>query len=94
MDTIDLDLKKNLDHLQRETENAYKAARNKSHEWFSAADEQQEHSFEMQIILLTDNSLPNNKYNKNIHIDNSALSCVDMDTRIALNNCYYKIFLN
>jgi len=73
-----------LDMLRKETENAYKAARNKSHEWFSAADEQLEQSFEKQIILLTDNALPDNRYNKNIHIDNSALSGVDMDTRIAL----------
>jgi len=84
MDTSDIDLKKKLGMLQKETENAYKAARNKSHEWFSAADEQLEQSFEKQIILLTDNALPNNRYNKNIHIDNSALSGVDMDTRIAL----------
>ncbi|HWW40336.1 sensor histidine kinase [Pedobacter sp.] len=84
MDTSDVDLKRKLDMLQKETENAYKAARNKSHEWFSAADEQLEQSFEKQIILLTDNALPDNRYNKNIHIDNSALSGVDMDTRIAL----------
>ncbi|MNJ87318.1 Sensor histidine kinase ComP [compost metagenome] len=84
MDTSDIDLKRKLDMLQKETEKAYKVARNKSHEWFSAADEQQEQSFEKQIILLTDNSLPNSRYNKNIHIDNSALSGIDMDTRIAL----------
>ncbi|PTS91790.1 hypothetical protein DBR11_28380 [Pedobacter sp. HMWF019] len=84
MDTSDIELKKKLDVLQKETENAYKAARNKSHEWFSAADEQLEQSFEKQIILLTDNALPDNRYNKNIHIDNSALSGVDVDTRIAL----------
>ncbi|MFA4870794.1 MAG: ATP-binding protein [Pedobacter sp.] len=84
MDTKDIDLKRKLNMLQKETENAYKAARNKSHEWFSAADEQQEQSFEKQIILLTDNSLPDSRYNKNIHIDNSALSGVEMDTRIAL----------
>ncbi len=84
MDTSDIDLKRKLDVLQKETENAYKAARNTSHEWFSAADEQLEQSFEKQIILLTDNALPDNRYNKNIHIDNTALSGVGMDTRIAL----------
>lgn len=84
MDTNDIDLKKTLTMLHTEMGNAYKAARNKSHEWFSAADEQQEQSFEKQIILLTDNSLPNSRYGKNIHIDNSALSGVAMDTRIAL----------
>jgi len=70
--------------LQHETENAYKAARNKSHEWFNAGDEQQEESFEKQIKLLTDSSLPDSRYDKTIHIDNSALKCVDMDTRIAI----------
>lgn len=84
MDTSDIDLKKKLKMLQKEVENAYKAARNKSHEWFSAADEQQEQSFEKQIILLTDNALPDSRYNKNIHIDNNSLSSVDLDTRIAL----------
>lgn len=84
MDTSDIDLKKKLDLLHKEMGNAYKAAGTKSHEWFSAADEEQEHSFEKQIILLTDSSLPNSRYNKNIHIDNSALSGVGMDVRIAL----------
>nr|WP_121272878.1 ATP-binding protein [Pedobacter schmidteae] len=84
MDTSDIDLKRKLDMLQKEVENAYKAARNKSHEWFSAAEDQQEQSFEKQIILLTDNSLPDSRYIKNIHIDNNALSDVDMDIRIAL----------
>jgi signal transduction histidine kinase len=84
MDTNDIALKNKLSMLQHETENAYKAARNKSHEWFSAGDEQQEESFEKQIKLLTDSSLPDSRYNKTIHIDNSALKSVDMDTRIAL----------
>ncbi|WP_214229610.1 ATP-binding protein [Pedobacter sp. B4-66] len=84
MDTNDITLKNKLSGLQRDTENAYVAARNKSHEWFSAADKQQEQSFEKQIKLLTDNSLPDSRYDKNIHIDNSSLIGVDMDTRIAL----------
>ncbi|MFD2557202.1 sensor histidine kinase [Sphingobacterium tabacisoli] len=84
MDTSDIELKKRLTMLQKQVEGAYKAARNKSHEWFSAADGEQEQSFEKQIILLTDSSLPDSRYSKNIHIDNSSLSGVDMDTRIAL----------
>ncbi|WP_270090766.1 sensor histidine kinase [Sphingobacterium sp. SYP-B4668] len=84
MDTADVDLKKKLNMLQTEVGNAYKAARNKSHEWFSAGDEQQEQSFEKQILLLTDHSLPNSRYYKNIHIDTNTLSGVGMDTRIAL----------
>lgn len=84
MDTNDVALKNKLSGLQTVTENAYAAARNKSHEWFSAADQQQEESFEKQIKLLTDSSLPDSRYNKEIHIDNSSLIGVDMDTRIAL----------
>lgn len=84
MDTHDTVLKNKLSTLLRETENAYKAARNKSHEWFRAGDEQQEQSFERQIKLLTDTSLPDTHYKKTIHIDNNALIGVDMDTRIAL----------
>ena len=84
MDTNDLALKNKLSMLQHETENAYKAARNKSHEWFRAGDEQQEQSFEKQIKLLTNSSLPDSRYNKTIQIDNSSLTGVDMDTRIAL----------
>jgi signal transduction histidine kinase len=84
MDTNDIVLKNKLGVLQSETENAYKATRNKSHEWFSAADEQQEVSFEKQIKLLTDSALPDSRYEKAIHIDNNSLIGVDMDTRIAL----------
>ena len=84
MDTNDIILKNKLSMLLQETEHAYKAARNKSHEWFRAGDEQQEQSFEKQIKLLTDSSLPDSRYNKTIHIDNSALISVDMDMRIAL----------
>lgn len=83
-DTHDIALKNKLSTLQQVTENAYNAARNKSHEWFSAGDDQQEQSFEKQIKLLTDSSLPDSHYNKTIHIDNSALIGVDMDMRIAL----------
>ncbi|QIL37897.1 hypothetical protein G7074_00510 [Pedobacter sp. HDW13] len=84
MDTHDIALKNKLGVLLRETENAYKAARNKSHEWFSSTNDQQEQLFEEQIKLLTDNFLPESRYNKDIHIDGSSLIGVDLDTRIAL----------
>ncbi|HWV70842.1 MAG TPA: ATP-binding protein, partial [Pseudosphingobacterium sp.] len=84
MDTDDIPLKNKLSRLQADTENAYEAARNKSHEWFSAADRQQEQSFEKQIKLLTDRSLPDNRYNKTIHIDDNSLMNVGTDRRITL----------
>nr|WP_199157053.1 ATP-binding protein [Pedobacter sp. ASV2] len=84
LDTPDIILKNKLDVLLRETENAYKAARNKSHEWFSSSNDQQEQHFEEHIKLLTDNFLPESRYNKNINIDDSSLIGVDLDTRIAL----------
>lgn len=84
MDTEDIALKNKLNRLQLATTNAYEAARRKSHEWFSAADGQQELSFEKQVRLLTDHALPDNRYNKDIHIDDKSLVNVDTDTRIAL----------
>uniref|UniRef100_F4C2Q5 histidine kinase n=1 Tax=Sphingobacterium sp. (strain 21) TaxID=743722 RepID=F4C2Q5_SPHS2 len=84
IDTNDIALKSKLAALQTETEHAYKAARNKSHEWFGAADRQQEQSFEKQIKLLTDSSLPDSRYSKTIHIDDSSLVNVSTDKRIIL----------
>lgn len=84
MDTEDITLKTKLSRLQLATANAYEAARRKSHEWFNAADGQQELSFEKQVRLLTDQSLPDSRYNKTIHIDDKSLVNVDTDTRIAL----------
>lgn len=84
MDIGDISLKSKLITLQTETENAYKAARSKSHEWFSAADKEQEQSFEKQIKLLTNGSLPDNRYNKTIHIDDNSLINMSTDRRITL----------
>ncbi|MBC9932682.1 sensor histidine kinase [Chitinophaga qingshengii] len=84
MDTEDINLKNKLSRLQLATTNAYEAARRKSHEWFNAADGQQELSFEKQVRLLTDDALPNGRYSKTIHIDDNSLINVDTDTRIAL----------
>lgn len=84
MDANDPELKGKLQKIQAETERAYTAARNKSHEWFSSADDQQEQSFENQIKILTDISLPDNRYNKTIQIDDNSLVGVDTDTRISL----------
>lgn len=84
MDINDDSLKRKMEMLKAETENAYRAARSKSHEWFSAGDKQLEQSFEKQIKLLTDNSLPDSRYNKTIHIDDDSLTNVGVDDRITL----------
>ncbi|MFN0291904.1 sensor histidine kinase [Pedobacter helvus] len=84
MDADSNELKSKLTKLQIETERAYMVARNKSHEWFIQADGQQEQSFEKQIKLLTEISLPDNRYTKTILIDDNSLAGVDMDTRISL----------
>jgi len=83
MDTDDASLKHKLGRLQTEVATAYETARTKSHEWFSAA-EQEEQSFEQQIKLLTDGALPDNRYQKDIQIDDHALLRVNADIRIAL----------
>ncbi|GGH20753.1 hypothetical protein FAZ19_15515 [Sphingobacterium alkalisoli] len=84
MDTHDTHLKAKLSMLQAEVTKAYTVARAKSHEWFNAAEGQQEQSFEQRITLLTDSALPGSRYNKEIQIDDSSLLHVSADTRIAL----------
>ncbi|WP_196940006.1 sensor histidine kinase [Sphingobacterium pedocola] len=84
MDTDDTHLKAKLAILQAEVTKAYTVARAKSHEWFNAAEGQQEQSFEQRIILLADSALPDSRYDKDIHIDDSSLLRVNADTRIAL----------
>ena len=84
LDTEDSRLKNKLGMLQAQVVNAYEAARNKSHQWFNAAEEQQEQPFEQRVKLLTDSALPDSRYNKDIHIDDSSLLQVSVDTRITL----------
>ncbi|MGV3763238.1 ATP-binding protein [Parapedobacter sp.] len=84
MDTGDASMKHRLDQLKSEITRAYETARSKSHEWFGAAREQGEQSFEQRIKLLTDSALPDSRYRKEIHIDDTSLSHVNADTRIAL----------
>ncbi|GGH20735.1 hypothetical protein GCM10011418_26140 [Sphingobacterium alkalisoli] len=84
MDTEDTLLKKKLVSMQTGITNAYEVARNKSHEWFNTDDGQEEQSFEHAIKLLTDSALPDSRYSKDIHIDDSSLLRVNADTRIAL----------
>lgn len=92
LSTDDIALKNKLGMLQIETENAYAATRSKSHEWFSATNEEQ--SFEKQIKLLTDKSLPESYYGKTIHIDNNSLLRVDTDTRISLLRVIQEVITN
>jgi len=84
MDISDDALKDRLAFLQSEVTKAYETARNKSHEWFNATGEQEEQSFEERIKLLTENALPDSRYQKEILIDNHSLTRVNADTRISL----------
>jgi len=84
MDIEDITLKNKVIALRTEMAKVYETVRSKSHEWFSTADTQQEISFEKQIKLLTENTLPNSRYDKTIHIDSHSLSSVGTNTRIAL----------
>jgi len=84
MDTEDTLLKKKLVSMQAGITSAYEVARNKSHEWFRSAEEQQEQSFEQRIKLLTDSALPDSRYHKDIQIDDSSLLRTSADIRIAL----------
>ena len=92
LSTEDANLKNKLESLQLQTAQAYAVARNKSHEWFSAANEEQ--SFEKQIRLLTDKSLPESHYNKTIYVDNNSLLSVATDTRITLLRIIQEVITN
>ncbi len=84
MDIKDRALKHKFMALHGAMAQTYETVRNKSHEWFSAADTQQELSFEKQIKMLTDGALPDNRYQKTIHIDDNSLSGIGTDIRITL----------
>ncbi|WP_199141530.1 sensor histidine kinase [Pedobacter sp. ASV12] len=84
MDIEDISLRNKFMALHVAMTKTYETVRNKSHEWFSAADTQRELSFEKQIKMLTDGSLPDSRYQKTIHIDDSSLTGIGPDTRITL----------
>jgi len=84
IDIKDEDLKRKLNALRIEMSETYDVVRSKSHEWFGASDIKQEISFEKQIKLLTEKTLPDGSYNKTIHIDDKSLSGVGTKVRIAL----------
>src|SRR5690606_31197330 len=84
MDTDNTHIKNKLGRLQAEITSAYATTRDKSHEWFNAAEEHQEESFEQRVKFLADSALPDSRYHKNIHIDDGALWQVNADTRITL----------
>lgn len=84
MDIEDDNLKNKVIGLRDEMSKTYETVRSKSHEWFSSNDSQQEISFEKQIKILTENTLPDNRYNKTIHIDDNSLRSVGTNTRITL----------
>lgn len=84
MDINDPSLKNRLDMLQQSISEVYHSSRNKSHEWYLNATQQEELSFEKQVKVLTDSAFPENRYNKKIHIDDYALSDVSAAHRITL----------
>lgn len=84
LDTDNPGLKNRLTAVQDEVTTIYEAARNKSHEWFYSESVPNDQSFEQLIHALTDTALPDNRYKKNIHIDNGSLSERNMDIKITL----------
>ncbi len=84
MDAADASLRHQLGSLQLEVTAAYNTARKKSHEWFNAAVDVEEQSFEQRIRHLTDGALPDSRYQKSIQIDDHSLHRVSADIRISL----------
>ncbi|MFB2119292.1 sensor histidine kinase [Parapedobacter sp. 2B3] len=84
VDSDDEVLKSKLTKLRSEVTHAYEVARNKSHDWFSATEGQEEQLFENRINALVDTALPDSRYQKTIHIDEGSLLRVDTNSRIIL----------
>ncbi|MFN0257586.1 sensor histidine kinase [Pedobacter ureilyticus] len=84
MDVADDGLRNKFNSLRTEMVKAYETVRSKSHDWFSASDKVHELSFENQIQQLAESSLPGNRYQKQIHIDDTSLTGIGTDTRIVL----------
>jgi signal transduction histidine kinase len=61
-----------------------KRVKDYSNMYFIGRIRQEEQSFEHAIKLLTDSALPDSRYSKDIHIDDSSLLRVNADSRIAL----------
>lgn len=84
MNTLQPETNATLVKIRNQIENAYAVARNKSHEWYSASDTFQETTFQKRVQTLLDSALPDNRYTKDIQIDEDALSNMPMEARIDL----------
>lgn len=66
------------------TNEAYAIARGKSHQWFEHADSHQEAFFRKRVQMILDTVLPDDKYTKNIEIDEETLNDLTTEKRIEL----------
>ena len=78
------DMADKVRNVQKQIEQAYAEARGKSHEWYDAALGSEETDFEKRIQRVLDSALVQQRYHKEVHIDENALADVPFAVRIDL----------
>jgi len=78
------DVAEKVTRIQREIEQAYAIARGKSHQWYNTAQGSDEADFKNRIQQVLDSALADNRYTKEVHVDEDTLTNVPPDIRIDL----------
>ncbi|MGG9962497.1 sensor histidine kinase [Ferruginibacter sp. SUN106] len=84
MNRKDKEATDSLQEISAYTGDIYEKVRHKSHTWYNARIEESDSSVKKRIELLIDNGLPDDKYKKNISIDDHALQLLSLDTKIEI----------
>ncbi|MGC4100926.1 sensor histidine kinase [Ferruginibacter sp.] len=82
--TQETEVKKSLGEINKYTIDLYEKIRNKSHAWYNTSMEELDSSFKKKIELLIDSGLPDDKYQKNITIDDYALQLLPLNIKIEI----------
>lgn len=84
MDVQEESLKTRIKTIRNHLDRTYHTTRRKSHDWYQGGVQLPEEAFKKQIKELVDLALPDEKYTKNIQIDENILSNVHTEAKIAL----------
>lgn len=83
-DTQDEAVKPSLKKLQAQVVETYDSLRNLTHHLSNNQNEVDDDLFEIRIEKIADQALPDNKYNKSIHIGKGAMKYISLSKRIEL----------
>jgi len=86
--------REHLERISKMARDTYMNARNKSHEWFSNGQKEQELSFKDSIYKLTSYALPDKQFKKTIEIDDGSMQKVSYTTKIELLRIIQEALIN